>query len=149
MRWPFNSVFDRAVVEALKVLMTAALPRSALSPHSDEIDGQCDSRICARSIQKCVEISEPQLQYFFFVETAEAPAALKGGAEIDGEYTLPRSFAVDAGQRKARLGSLLVARLEYHTRERGARQTFLLTTTAWDCLMPGSQRRLSRDYGRS
>jgi hypothetical protein len=69
------------------------------------------------------EISEPQLQHFFFVETAEAPAALIG-AEIDGEYTLPRSFAVDAGQRKAGLESLLVARLEYHTRERGSAAEF-------------------------
>jgi amino-acid N-acetyltransferase len=77
------------------------------------------------------DLSEPQLEHFFFVGTAVAPTALVG-AEIFGEHALLRSLTVNADQREHGLGSLLVARLEQYARECGVRQIFLLTTTARD-----------------
>jgi amino-acid N-acetyltransferase len=77
------------------------------------------------------DLSEPQLEHFFFVGNAVTPTALVG-AEIFGEHALLRSLAVSANQREQGLGSLLVAHLEQHARECGVGQIFLLTTTARD-----------------
>jgi amino-acid N-acetyltransferase len=75
------------------------------------------------------DLTPEHLEHFFACGAQGAPLGV-GGVELHGEDALLRSLAVDEKARGQGCGSALVAALEAHAREQGARRIYLLTTTA-------------------
>jgi len=75
------------------------------------------------------DLTPEHLEHFFACGARNAPRGV-GGVELHGDDALLRSLAVDAPVRGRGCGSALVAALEAHAREQGARRIYLLTTTA-------------------
>lgn len=75
------------------------------------------------------DLANSMLEHFFYVGPADAPTALVG-LELLGDRGLLRSLVVVPTARSAGRGSALLSHAEAYARTRGARELFLLTTTA-------------------
>jgi len=75
------------------------------------------------------DLSESHLEHFFARRNGDA---LEGvvGLELYPPYALLRSLAVAPSERGRGIGRQLVMEAERHAREHGAREIYLLTTTA-------------------
>jgi amino-acid N-acetyltransferase len=78
-----------------------------------------------------VDLTEPMLEHFFYVEF---DAALIGliGLEMYSPDALLRSLVVAAAWRASGLGSMLLAHAESHARTKDVSSVYLLTNTAED-----------------
>jgi amino-acid N-acetyltransferase len=76
-----------------------------------------------------VDLTDAHMEHFFYCGPAQAPTGLVG-LELFGELALLRSLAVADVTRSRGLGSALLAHAEQHARAAGAREIYLLTTTA-------------------
>lgn len=77
------------------------------------------------------DLDGAQLQHFFYIGSASVPIGLVG-LELCGEHALLRSLAVAPSARAGGAGTALVGHAEAHARSQGARDVYLLTTTAED-----------------
>jgi len=75
------------------------------------------------------DLTPRHLEHFFACGSAQAPLGV-GGVELFEADALLRSLAIDEHARGQGCGRALVAALERHAHERGARRVYLLTTTA-------------------
>lgn len=75
------------------------------------------------------DLTDAHMEHFFFCGPAAAPTALVG-VELCGSSALLRSLVVRPEHRSTGLGAALVAHVEAYARSRGAREIYLLTTTA-------------------
>jgi len=86
-------------------------------------------RLLAAAELPAADLCAPHLAHFFGCGPRQAPLGVCG-VELHGDDALLRSLAVDARARGRGCGKALVAALEAHAREQGARRIYLLTTTA-------------------
>ena len=75
------------------------------------------------------DLTDAHMSHFFFAGPAQNPSGLVG-VELCGNGALLRSLVVDPQWRGTGLGRLLVERAQAHARAHGAREMYLLTTTA-------------------
>ena len=75
------------------------------------------------------DLSDAHMAHFFFSGPAAAPDGLVG-VELCGPHALLRSLVVVPARRTSGLGTRLVEHAEAHARAAGARDLYLLTTTA-------------------
>jgi amino-acid N-acetyltransferase len=87
--------------------------------------------LLARAKLPTEDLTEAHCAHFFYTGPAAAPDGLVG-LELLGDVALLRSLVVTAERRGTGAGSQLLAHAERHARSRGARQVYLLTTTAED-----------------
>jgi len=90
------------------------------------------------------DLDGAQLQHFFFIGTAAVPIGLVG-LELCGEHALLRSLVVAPSARAGGAGTALVVHAEAHARSRGARDVYLLTTTAEDFFTHRGYVRIGRE----
>ena len=90
------------------------------------------------------DLDGAQLQHFFFIGTASVPTGLVG-LELCGEQALLRSLAVAPSAREGGAGTALVEHAEAHARSHGARDVYLLTTTAADFFARRGYVRIGRE----
>jgi amino-acid N-acetyltransferase len=86
-------------------------------------------RLLAAAQLPVADLSAAHLAHFFGCGPQDHPQGV-GGVELHGSDALLRSLAVDETLRGRGCGKALVATLEHHAREQGARRIYLLTTTA-------------------
>jgi amino-acid N-acetyltransferase len=86
-------------------------------------------RLLAAAQLPAADLSAAKLAHFFGCGPQDRAQGV-GGVEMHGSDALLRSLAVDAKRRGRGCGKALVGALEHHAREQGARQIYLLTTTA-------------------
>jgi amino-acid N-acetyltransferase len=89
------------------------------------------------------DLTEAQLQHFFFTGTAGEPSALVG-LELYGENALLRSLVVRAAARTRGLGSALVRHAEEYAAAREVRSLYLLTSNAQAYFESRGYRRIDR-----
>jgi amino-acid N-acetyltransferase len=75
------------------------------------------------------DLTDEHMTHFFFSGAPSAPDGVVG-VELCGEHALLRSLVVMPSRRTSGLGTHLVEHAEAHARAAGARDIFLLTTTA-------------------
>lgn len=75
------------------------------------------------------DLSDGHTPHFFYCGSARSPAGIVG-VELLGDDALLRSLAVREAKRKAGIGATLVSHAEEFARSQGARNLYLLTTTA-------------------
>lgn len=75
------------------------------------------------------DLTEAHLQHFFFCGDGDAPSGLVG-LELLGQQALMRSLVVSGAARSQGIGSALVLHAEAYAAAHGARDIYLLTTTA-------------------
>ena len=88
-------------------------------------------RLLADAQLPAADLTAAHLAHFFGCGPKDGPHGV-GGVEIHGSDALLRSLCVDDRVRGQGCGKALVAALEGHAREQGARRITLLTTTAAD-----------------
>jgi amino-acid N-acetyltransferase len=86
-------------------------------------------RLLAAAQLPVADLSAAHLAHFFGCGPQDHPQGV-GGVELHGSDALLRSLAVDDKRRGRGCGKALVAALEHHAREQGARHVYLLTTSA-------------------
>jgi len=86
-------------------------------------------RLLAAAQLPQADLCAAHLAHFFGCGPRQAPQGVCG-VELHGDDALLRSLAVDERARGRGCGKALVAALEAHAREQGARRIYLLTTTA-------------------
>ena len=89
------------------------------------------ARLLASADLPTSDLTDAQLQHFFYTGTAAAPTGLVG-LELYGVFALLRSLVVAPSARACGAGTALLEHAELHARSRGVRKLFLLTTTAED-----------------
>jgi amino-acid N-acetyltransferase len=89
------------------------------------------------------DLTEAQLEHFFFTGTDGAPSALVG-LEIYGDAALLRSLVVTAPARTQGLGSALVLHAEEYAVAHLVHALYLLTTTAETYFEHRGYRRIER-----
>ncbi len=87
------------------------------------------SALLASANLPTADLTEEHCRHFFFVGPHDAPVGLVG-VELLGDVALLRSLVVAPSGRKSGAGSALVRHAENYARLRGARNLYLLTTTA-------------------
>ena len=90
------------------------------------------------------DLDDAQLQHFFFIGTASLPIGLVG-LELYGEHALLRSLVVAPSARDGGAGTALVGHAEAHALSQGARDLYLLTTTAEDFFARRGYVRVGRE----
>jgi amino-acid N-acetyltransferase len=90
------------------------------------------------------DLDGAQLQHFFFIGTASVPIGLVG-LELCGDHALLRSLVVAPSARAGGAGTALVGHAETHARSQGARDVYLLTTTAEDFFARRGYVRIGRE----
>jgi amino-acid N-acetyltransferase len=90
------------------------------------------------------DLDDAQLQHFFFIGTETVPIGLVG-LELYGEHALLRSLVVAPSARDGGAGTALVAHAEAHALSQGARDVYLLTTTAEDFFARRGYVRIGRE----
>jgi amino-acid N-acetyltransferase len=93
------------------------------------------------------DLTESQLEHFFFTGSDGAPSALVG-LEIYDEAALLRSLVVSAAARTQGLGSTLVLHAEEYAAAHRVRAVYLLTTTAEAYFEHRGYRRIDRSQRR-